>query len=107
MRETKPFTFSPSLCDSSGSRAGDLKRFEAQCGGGGGPNGRGWLTGQTPWLLGGGAAVTGIYYLYCLETIPYTGRRHSLMLMSWQQEWVIRQGKIMFETVRNGGGSRR
>ena len=107
MRETKPFTFSPSLCDSSGSRAGGLQRFEAQCGGEGGPNGRGWLTalvgGRAPWLLGGGAAVTGMYYLNCLETIPYTGRRHSLMLVSRQQEQAI--GKFVFETVRSGGGS--
>ena len=73
--------------------------------------GRGWLTelagGRTPWLLGGGAAVTGMYYLYCLETIPYIGRRHSLILMSRQQEKSTRNSKIWFETVRSGGGSRR
>ena len=73
--------------------------------------GRGWLTelagGRTPWLLGGGAAVTGMDYLYCLETIPYIGRRHSLILMSRQQEKSTRNSKIWFETVRSGGGSRR
>ena len=85
----------PSHCD---SRGGGLQHFEAQ-GNGGGPNGRGWLAGRTPWLLGGGAVAAGTYYLYCLETIPYTGRRHSLMFVSRRQEQAM--GKLVFEMVRS------
>ena len=58
------------------------------------------MAGRTPWLLGGGAVAAGTYYLYCLETIPYTGRRHSLMFVSRRQEQAM--GKLVFEMVRTG-----
>ncbi len=40
------------------------------------------------------------YYLYCLETVPYTGRRHAIMLVSnASEQWM---GRRLFEDV--GGG---
>ncbi|GLI59996.1 hypothetical protein VaNZ11_002055 [Volvox africanus] len=38
------------------------------------------------------------YYLYCLETVPYTGRRHSIMLVSpHREQWM---GKVGFEQFK-------
>ncbi|GAX84856.1 hypothetical protein CEUSTIGMA_g12277.t1 [Chlamydomonas eustigma] len=58
----------------------------------------GWLNGRMPWILGGSVAVFGGYYIACLETIPYTGRRHSIMFVSRQQEQAM--GKVVFEMQR-------
>ncbi|KAG2490672.1 hypothetical protein HYH03_010841 [Edaphochlamys debaryana] len=56
-----------------------------------------WLRPSPRAMYGVGAAVVGIgaYYLYCMETVPYTGRRHSIMLVSSANEkWM---GKAVFE----------
>ncbi|GIL83117.1 hypothetical protein Vretifemale_11929 [Volvox reticuliferus] len=40
------------------------------------------------------------YYMYCLETVPYTGRRHSIMLVSPRREqWMGKVGFEQFKTL--------
>ena len=42
--------------------------------------------------------ASGFYYWSSLETVPYTGRRHSIMFVSRTQEMAL--GRTVFEMVR-------
>ncbi|KXZ54546.1 hypothetical protein GPECTOR_4g611 [Gonium pectorale] len=50
------------------------------------------------YVTGGLAAGFASYYVYCLEEVPYTGRRHSIMLVSRSGEQIM--GKQLFEEVK-------
>ncbi|GLC33438.1 hypothetical protein PLESTB_000075700 [Pleodorina starrii] len=56
---------------------------------------------NNPRLLYGTAALAVsalAYYLYSLETVPYTGRRHAIMLVSpYREQWM---GKMGFEQFK-------
>jgi hypothetical protein len=58
-----------------------------------------WNNPRTRLALVAGFGGLGMYYFYCLETIPYSGRRHSIMLVSTSNEKVM--GKQMFEEVKS------
>jgi len=69
--------------------------------------GRGsFFTGRRPWYILGGAGLTfSVYYYSCLERVPYTGRSHSIMFVSRQQEKSL--GKIIFEMQRQEAAMQR
>ena len=74
-------------------RAGsDLQHFENRAGR------TSWLSGRWPWVLGAATLSSGAYYWSCMETVPYTGRRHSIMFVSRTQELAL--GRTVFEMVR-------
>lgn len=51
------------------------------------------------WVVGGSAVAFGAYYVSCIETVPYTGRRHSIMFVSRRQEQAL--GRMVFDSVGN------
>ncbi|PNH11538.1 Mitochondrial metalloendopeptidase OMA1 [Tetrabaena socialis] len=58
--------------------------------------GRAWVFSSRRAMYATAAAVGGVlsYYVYCIETVPYTGRRHSIMLVSPANErWM---GQMVF-----------
>lgn len=57
--------------------------------------------GQLTWgryLLIGGSALFGIYYVSSLQEVPYSHRRHAIMFVSNSLERRI--GQTMFASVR-------
>ena len=58
-----------------------------------------WLHGYGLMYGGGALAVFISYYMSCLETVPYTNRRHSIMFVSRSQELAL--GRAIFEQTKS------
>lgn len=54
---------------------------------------------RTRIILATTSAIGVFYYWWCLEEVPYTHRRHSIMLVSESNEKLM--GKAIFEEVGN------